>query len=94
MANTNIPVAERSLTPAEVAALDRRLRRGHLFIVIGFQTALVAIFVTLWSGQDAQYGPGWVHPMLYWDLLVAAVSVFCFLRGLSLRRGLPEFFSY
>ena len=94
MANVLVPVEERSLTPDEVAQLDRRRRRGHLFLVMGFQCLLVSIFVLLWSGQDATYSPGWTHPMLYWDILVFALAVTFLAKGVSLRRGLNEFFSY
>ena len=94
MANTLIPIAERQLTPAEVAALDARRRRGHLFLVMGLQCLVVSAFVLLWSGQDATYSPGWVHPMLYWDLLTFAAALIFFAKGVSLRRGVNEFFSY
>ena len=94
MANTLIPVAERYLTPAEVSALDARRRKGHLYLVMGFQCALVEIFVTLWAGQDATYSPGWAHPMLYWDLITAAAAVIFLVKGIAMRRGVNEFFSY
>jgi hypothetical protein len=94
MANTLIPISERMLTPAEVSALDARRRRGHLYLVIGFQCLLVSVFVLLWSGQDATYSPGWVHPMLYWDILVFAMACVFLTTGVSLRRGTNEFFSY
>jgi hypothetical protein len=94
MANTLIPIAERQLTPEEVAILDARRRNGHLFLVMGFQCLLVSIFVLLWSGQDATYGPGWVHPMLYWDILVFAMAVTFLTKGIAMRRGTNEFFSY
>ena len=94
MANYLIPVEERSLTPAEVDALDRRRRRGQAYLVMGFQTLIVAVVVTLWAGQDATYSPGWAHPMLYWDLLLFSISLFCMVRGVALKRGSNEFFSY
>jgi len=94
MANMLIPAEERNLTPDEVEALDRRRRRGHLYIVMGFQFTLVTIFVTLWSGQDLVYSPGAIKPMFYWDCLVGCAALFSFVRGLSLRRGLNEFISY
>jgi hypothetical protein len=94
MANALVPVEERSLTPDEIAHLDRRRRLGHLFLVMGFQFLLVSIFVLLWSGQDATYSPGWTHPMLYWDILVFVFAVIFLVRGISLRRGVNEFFSY
>jgi len=89
-----IPVEERSLTPAEVAHLDQRRRRGHLFLVLGFQFLLVSVFVLLWSGQDATYSPGWAHPMVYWDMLVFTCAVTFLIKGLRMRRGVNEFFSY
>ncbi len=58
MANTLIPVEERSLAPHEVERLDRRRRRGQLFLVIGCQCLVVACLMLLWSGQDATYSPG------------------------------------
>jgi hypothetical protein len=94
MANLLIPIEERNLSPDEVAHLDARRRRGHAYLVIGFQTLIVATILTLWSGQDATYSPTWHHPVLYWNLLVGATSLFCFVRGLALRRGSNEFFSY
>ena len=94
MANFLIPIAERQLTPAEVAALDARRRRGHLFLVMGFQFLLISVFVLLWSGQDATYSPGWMHPMLYWDMLLFAFACTFLLTGINLRRGTNEFFSY
>ncbi len=94
MANMLIPVEERGLTPAEVDALDRRRRRGQAYLVMGFQTLIVGTIVTLWAGQDATYSPGWAHPMLYWDLLLFGISLFCLVRGVALKRGSNEFFSY
>ena len=94
MANTLIPIEERRLTPVEVAELDARRRKGHLFLVMGFQFTLVSVFVLLFSGQDATYSPGWARPMVYWDLLVFLLAVTFLARGVALRRGLNEFFSY
>ena len=94
MANLLIPVNERNLSPEEVANLDRRRRRGHLFLVLGFQFTLVATLLLLFSGQDATYSPGWARPMLYWNLITGAAAAFCFIAGLRLRRGMNEFFSY
>jgi hypothetical protein len=94
MANTLIPIEERSLTPAEVSALDARRRQGHLLLIIGLQFTVVTVFLTLWSGQDLTYSPGWIHPVFYWNCFTAIVAATCFVRGLALRRGLNEFFSY
>ena len=52
MANPLIPAEERNLTPQEVEALDRRRRRGQLFLVLCFQCLIVGTLVTLWAGQD------------------------------------------
>lgn len=94
MANSLIPAEERALTPGEVTQLDRRRRRGHLLLVLGFQFTAVAILLTLFSGQDATYSPGWTHPMLYWDFITAGSALTCFAIGLHMRRGMNEFFSY
>ncbi len=94
MANTLIAVEERGLAPAEVEALDRRRRRGQAFLVIGFQTGIIATIVTLWAGQDLTYSPGWAHPVAYWDGLLFLTSATCLTLGVRLRRGLNEFFSY
>ncbi len=94
MANTLLPPEERNLTPEEVTVLDRRRRRGHFLLVMGFQTGLIATLVLMWAGQDLTYSPGWMHPMFYWDCILGIISLFCFIYGLRLRRGLNEFFSY
>jgi hypothetical protein len=87
MPNLLIPAEERNLSPEEVDILDRRRRRGQAYLVI-------ATLVTMWAGQDATYSPGWAHPMLYWDLLLFAISFTCLTRGVLLKRGSNEFFSY
>ena len=94
MANTLIPIAERSLSPDEVELLDRRRRRGQLFLVICFQCIIVSTLLTLWSGQDATYSPGWHRPMLYWNAITVVLAIFFGLAGLRLRRGSTEFLSY
>lgn len=94
MANLLLPAEERDLTPAQVTHLDRRRRRGQALIVMGTQFLLMAILVTLWAGQDATYSPGWHRPMLFWDILLFVCAVGCLLRGIQLRRGVNEFFSY
>ncbi len=94
MANTLIPIEERSLSPQEVEALDRRRRRGQLFLVIGFQCLIVATLVTLWSGQDMTYSPGWARPMVYWDAITFTLAAVFLIAGISLRRGSNEFLSY
>jgi len=94
MANTLIPVEERNLTPEEVEHLDRRRRRGQLFLVIGYQFVIVCTLVTIWAGQDITLSPGWAHPMFYWDCFTGILAVIFLLAGLRLRRGTNEFISY
>jgi hypothetical protein len=94
MANMILPYDERNLTPDEVESLDRRRRRGQLFLVIGFQCLIVAMLVTLWAGQDLTYAPGWAHPMAYWDAIVFTLAAIFLINGIRLRRGSNEFISY
>lgn len=94
MANTVIPIEERILTPKDVERLDRRRRRGQLFLVICFQCIIISLLMLIWSGQDATYSPGWHRPMLIWNAITFALAAFFGLAGISLRRGSNEFFSY
>lgn len=94
MANTLLPLDERNLTPEQVELLDRRRRRGQLFLVICFQCLIVGTLVTLWSGQDLTYSPGWARPMAYWDAITFLLAAFFGVAGLRLRRGSTEFLSY
>ncbi len=94
MANTLLPPEERNLTPDEVELLDKRRRRGQLFLVICFQCAIVSTLLTLWSGQDLTLSPGWAHPIAYWNAITATLAVVFGLTGLRLRRGSNEFISY
>ena len=94
MANTLLPIEERNLTPTEVELLDKRRRRGQLFLVICFQCIIVAVLMTLWSGQDATYSPGWARPMVYWNAITVLLAIYFGLAGLRLRRGSNEFISY
>lgn len=94
MANILLPIEERTLTPNEVELLDRRRRRGQLFLVICVMCLLVGTLVTMWAGQDATYSPGWARPMVYWDALMFLLAAMFGLAGLRLRRGSTEFFSY
>jgi hypothetical protein len=94
MANTILPIEERTLTPLEVELLDKRRRRGQLFLVIGLQTLLISCLLLLFSGQDATYSPGWIHPMLYWNIVVFAISMVFLALGVNLKRGSNEFISY
>jgi len=94
MANTLIPVEERILSPDEVAHLDRRRRRGQTLWVIGWQTLIISVILTLWTGDDLTYSPGWNHWVFYWNCITALTSFTCFVVGARCRRGLNEFFSY
>ena len=94
MAITLLPVEERNLTPDEVELLDKRRRRGQLFLVVGFQCLIVFSLVTLWAGQDFTLSPGWAHPMVYWDAITGALAATFLLTGIRLRRGSNEFISY
>jgi hypothetical protein len=94
MANVLIPVEEPHLTPDEVQVLDRRRRRGQLMLVLCGQCLIVGTLVTLWSGQDATYSPGWARPMVYWDAILFVLAFVFFVAGVALRRGTNEFLSY
>jgi hypothetical protein len=94
MANHLIPAEERNLTPEEVEALDRRRRRGQLFLVLCFQFIIVGTLVTLWAGQDLQYSPGFARPMFYWDSILFILAAIFGVAGVRLRRGSTEFLSY
>jgi hypothetical protein len=94
MANTLVPIEERNLTPNEVELLDRRRRRGQLFLVVGVQCLIVFTLVTLWAGQDFTLSPGWAHPMVYWDAITGTLALIFLLTGIRLRRGSTEFISY
>jgi hypothetical protein len=94
LANTLIPIEERTLTPQQVETIDRRRRRGHLLLVLCFQCLIVATLVTLWSGQDLTYSPGWVRPMFYWNAILFLLALVFGVAGLRLRRGSNEFLSY
>jgi hypothetical protein len=92
--NTLIPIEERNLNPQEVEALDRRRRRGQLFLVISVQCLIIGFLVTLWAGQDLTYSPGWVRPMFYWDAILFTLATIFGVAGVRLRRGSNEFISY
>jgi hypothetical protein len=94
MANLILPYDERNLTPDEVEALDRRRRRGQLFLVLGCQSLVIAILLTVWAGQDATYSPGWARPMVYWDAITFFLAAVFLVNGVRLRRGSNEFISY
>ena len=94
MANTLLPIEERVLRPEDVERLDRRRRRGQLFLVISVQCILVSLLLTAWSGQDLTYSPGWERPVFYWNCVTALLAVVFGVSGIRLRRGTNEFLSY
>ena len=94
MANTLLPINERNLSPDQVELLDARRRRGQLCLTICFQMLIVSCLLLLWSGQDLEWTPGFIRPMVFLNLLTFLIAVVSGLYGLSLRRGLNEFFSY
>ena len=94
MANLLLPIEERNLSPDEVELLDKRRRRGQLCLVICFQCIIVATLLTLWSGQDLTYSPGWTHPVFYWNVITATVALVTGVMGIRLRSGSNEFISY
>jgi hypothetical protein len=94
MANTLLPIEERNLTPEQVERLDRRRRRGQLFLVLCFQCLIVGTLVTLWAGQDWTLSPGWNHPMVYWDAIMFGLAFIFGVAGVQLKRGSNEFISY
>jgi len=94
MANTLLPIEERNLTPDEVERLDKRRRRGQLFLVLCFQSLIVATLLTLWSGQDLTLSPGWAHPVVYWNAITFTAALVFGIIGIRLKRGSNEFISY
>jgi hypothetical protein len=91
MENTLVPVNERSASPDEIEAIDKRRQWGLTFQVIAGQFAFFAVLLTLWSGQDVTYSPGWVHPMFYFNVLAGTLAVIFGIYGTYLKRGAPEF---
>ncbi|MCL2661635.1 MAG: SNG1 family protein [Acidobacteriaceae bacterium] len=94
MANTLLPIEERSLTPDQVEQLDKRRRLGQTCLVLSVMLLIVATLVTVWAGQDWTLSPGLAHPMVYWNALTFAAAVVFGIVGIRLRRGTNEFFSY
>jgi hypothetical protein len=94
MANTLLPIEERNLTPDQVELLDKRRRRGQLFLVISLQTFIIGTLVLLWSGQDWTLSPGWMKPMVFWNTVMFALSLVFGIAGVRLKRGSNEFISY
>jgi hypothetical protein len=93
MANTLLPIEEQRLTPDEVDLLDKRRRRGQLFLVLCFQSLIVSCLLTLWSGQDFTLSPGF-HPVFFWNCLTFAAALIFAVIGVRLKRGSNEFISY
>jgi hypothetical protein len=93
MPNMNIPEEERNQTPEQVEALDKRRAWGLTYQVIAGQFAFFAVLLALWSGQDATYSPGAMHPMLYYNILTGILAVVFGMYGTYLKRGRPEFSS-
>jgi hypothetical protein len=91
MANTLIPASERNLPPHDIEAIDRRRQWGLTLQVIAGQFTFFAILLTLWSGQDLTYSPGWVRPMFYYNALCFIVAVVLGLYGSYLKRGSQEY---
>jgi hypothetical protein len=94
MANLLLPVEERNLTPDDVELLDRRRRRGQLYLVIGCQFLIVGTLVSMWTGQDLTHSPGLARPMFYWNAVVYICALVFIAAGVRLRRGSNEFSSY
>jgi hypothetical protein len=92
MANALLPIEEQHLTPDQVDALDQRRHKGQLLLVIGGMLFIFSGLLSLWAAQDLMNSPGYAHPI---DYLMAITSIGCvvtLIRGVSLRRGNPEFF--
>jgi hypothetical protein len=90
MPNMLLPLEERSLTPDQVEALDKRRELGHTLLVIAGQFTVIATVLLLWVGQDLTYSPGWAHPIAYYFAVILGLIAACGLTGLVLRRGTPR----
>ena len=90
MANLLLPPEERSLTPSQVEALDKRRELGQTFLVIAGQFTVMAGVLLLWVGQDLKYSPGWMHPMAYYFFIALLLIGVFGITGLVLRRGTPR----
>ncbi len=71
--------------------LDKRRQWGLTFQVIAGQFAFFAVLLTLWTGQDLTYSPGWMRPMFYLNVLTGVLAVTFGLYGTWLKRGAQEF---
>ena len=87
MANSLLPLEERSLTPDQVEALDKRRDMGHTLLVIAGQFTVIATVLLLWIGQDLSYSPGWAHPMFYYFTIAITIVLVCGATGTFMRRG-------
>lgn len=90
MANNLLPPEERNLTPAEVAALDKRREWGFTLQIIAGQFAVIATVLTLWVGQDLTYAPAWMHPIAYYFALAIGIVVVCGGIGTLMRLKGPS----
>jgi len=90
MANTLLPLEERTLTPNQVEALDKRREWGLTLQVIAGQFSVIATLLLLWVGQDLTYSPGWAHPMAYYMAIALTIIIVCGMTGTMLRRGTPK----
>ena len=90
MANLSLPIEERTLTPAQVEALDLRRRRGTMLLTIAGMFTIIATLLTVWAGQDLTYSPGFSRPMAYYFLVASGIVLVAGSYGLYLRRGTPE----
>jgi hypothetical protein len=90
MANSLLPPEERTLTPDQVEALDKRRDLGHTLLVIAGQFSVLATVLLLWVGSDLSYSPGWAHPMAYYFAMALVLIVTLGLTGLALRKGTPR----
>ena len=91
MANLELPLAERDLTPHQVEHLDKRRAWGLTLQVISGQFTIFAVLLLVWAGQDLTYSPAWVRPMALYDAFAFLMAVVLGVTGTALRRGSPEF---
>jgi hypothetical protein len=91
MANTLLPIEERSLTPDQIDWLDKRRSLGMTLLVISGQFGIITTVLLLWLAQDLTYAPGWAHPVAYYFAFAVLVSAVTGMAGAYLRRGTPEF---
>ena len=94
MANSLLPIEERTLTPDQVERLDFRRRRGQLMLTICLQFLIISVLLTLWTGQDLTYSPGLAHPVAYLNALTFTIAAITGVLGVAWKRGSNEFISY